>query len=542
MTSPSSSPSLLDDLCAKVDRMADAESLVLLMGQLLRSLLRRRGDSEFLGAVQDAFIAGMAGRDWASQRQLARDVIRVVIEIRPEVAAAWQAMNLASTADPQAPQRRTTDQMAAAATAGAASPPSPVKPEPERLVAAFVAGVLERRLQLFLLPGARFPHAAYCHEQPFFLFSPLFTKVATDFVTTVLFDLTRENLDRRVFAPLAAQLPAPADEIEALLGAKRPEIWKILCERLGKLAGHHRAAEGKLAAAQEGDGTGAVWKMVEVPVTQPRVIKVLGVSFSFGRTTAMRKVRMKDTSGELDNDEMGALTLITRLRDMAAEEGLELPDSCDFQFLRTLLEFDARKFGQAIKEYAALAGHKETSRTYLFERLQYLDKTFPNTLCDALVLMLFSQLSDRGFGFRELYDICIGTARDATAREAKRPFVQTEVARRPRELAFQLREALRRRCEPQAVYAAAEMLLDCWRIMGRARFADELEAALTVLSAFPVAFADDPQEALFTEISRTLCRTVGAATPDYASCMQSVGTCYRSILARSRAGNPDNSQ
>ncbi len=532
----------MDDLCAKVDRMPNAEALVALMGQVLRSLLRRRGDSEFLGAVQDAFIAGMAGRDWDNQRQLARDVIRVVIEIRPEVAAAWQALNAAPAADSQAPHRRTTD-LAAAPAAAVPPPPAPpsLKPEPERLVAAFVAGVLERRLQLFLLPGVHFPYAAYCHEQPFFLFSPIFTKVAAGFITEVLFELTHENLERRVFAPLAARLPAPAEDIEAMLGAKRPEIWKILCERLGKLAGHHRAAEGKLAAAQDGDGAETAWKMVEVPVTRPRVFKVLGVSFSLGQTTAMRKVRVKDTSGELDRDEMQALTLITRLRDMAAEEGLELPDSCDFQFLRTLLEFDARKYGQAIKEYAALAGHKETSRAYLFERLQYLDKTFPNTLCDALVLMLFHQLSERGFGFRELYDVCIGTARDATAREAKRPFVQTEVARRPRELAFQLREALRRRCEPQMVYAAAEMLLDCWRIMGRARFADELEAAVTVLSAFPVAFAGDPQEVLFGEISQILCRTLNAAAPDYSACMQSLGTCYRTVLARSRAGNPNNS-
>jgi hypothetical protein len=537
VTIPPDQNSLLADLSAKLDRMPDQEALAMFMGQVLRSLLRRQGDAEFLAAVQDAYIAGMADRNWAGQRQLGRDVIRVVIEIRPEIAAAWRATHGGEV--PEAPLRRACDLGPPASPAVPVSP-QPARPEAERLVAGFVAASLERRLQLFLPPPPRFPSPAYCHEQPFFLFSPLFVKVAAAFVTDVVMDLSRDHLERHVYRMLAAKLPAPMVDIERQLEAKRLDIWKILTEQLGKLAAHHRTAEAKVAAAQDGEGGGSAWKMVEVPVTRPRVFKVLGVAFTFGQTTAMRKVRVKDTSGEIDVDEMQALTLITRLRDMAAQEGLELPEGCDFQFLRTLLEFDARKYGQAIKEYSALAGHKETSRNYLFERLQILDKNFPNSLSDALVLMLFTQLSDQGFGFRELYDVCVGTARDASARASKRPFVQPEVARRPRELAFQLREVLRRRSAPQAVYAAAEMLLDCWRIMAKARFSHDLDSALTVLAAFPVAFAGDPEEAIFVDISHNLYRTLTAQVPDFAGCMQALSDSYRAVLARRPGEIPTN--
>ena len=137
MTVPPDQKSLLADLSAKIDRLPDQETLATFMGQVLRSLLRRRGDAEFLGAVQDAFIAGMADRDWAGQQQLAREVVRVVIEIRPEIAAAWQAMNSGAAA---APLRRASDLAQSAAPPGAASPGaprSPAPPEAERLVSAF---------------------------------------------------------------------------------------------------------------------------------------------------------------------------------------------------------------------------------------------------------------------------------------------------------------------------------------------------------------------------------------------------------------------
>jgi hypothetical protein len=520
---------LFKDVCTKIDRMADPDSLALLMGKVLHSLLRRTGDAEFLAAVQDAFIAGLEGRPWEGQRQLARQVAQVVIEIRPEIALAWQAQHLRPG---EVPQRRASD---ATPSIFQTQPPAPAAalPQVEQVVANFITGIIQRRLDLFAVPAPHFPSIAYCHDQPFFLFAPAFAPVALAFITGELMELCHQSLQRHVYTPLTAKLDGSAEAIDAFLEEKRAEIWKILTERLGKLGGRQHSAEAKIANCQDGDGTGPVYKVVEVPVQRPRVLSVLGVSFTLGQKTAMRKVRVRDKSGEIDSAEMEALTLITRLRDMAAQQGLELPAACDFHFFATLLDFDGNRYAHALKEYFALAGHEKTSRAYLFERLAALDRAFTNTISDALVLTLFTQLSERGFGLQELYDVCIGTARASTAQASKRPFVQSEVARRPRELAFQLREVVRRRHDVETLRAAAEMLFTAWRTLGKSRFANERTAALTVLRAFPVVFAGDPDEATLCEISHVLYRTLSAEIPDYTACITAICSAYRAVVDRS---------
>nr|CAM76264.1 conserved hypothetical protein [Magnetospirillum gryphiswaldense MSR-1] len=81
---------LYQDLTAKLDRLGGPDQLIAYMGQVLRTLLRRQGDAEFRGAIQDAFISGLMGRDWPGQVALAREVILIVIAKRPEIALAWQ--------------------------------------------------------------------------------------------------------------------------------------------------------------------------------------------------------------------------------------------------------------------------------------------------------------------------------------------------------------------------------------------------------------------------------------------------------------------
>ena len=518
---------LFEEFSAKLDHLASEGALARVMGEILRCLLRRQGDAEFLTIVQDAFVAGMAGRGLDGQKVLAREVIRVVIELRPEIAQAWQI--LYGTGEPSLPhRRRAADRMPldTALPADGATSFHPARSAAEHLTALFVGEVIDRRLKPFQIAAPPLPSIAYCHAQPFFLFTQAFCGVVRDFVTGVLMEDRRDALERDVYSGLTP-IMAQSDAVESFLAGSQPKIWGILGERLGQLAALHHSVEAKLANGAVG-GAGTEGREVEIPVSQPRVWHVLGIRFTLGSWTGKRKVRMEDgAGGGIEPAEMEALELLTRFRDMAASAGLELPDACDFGFLRLLLDFDAGRFALALKEVSALAGHAK-----LPERLRALDGTLPGGLVDVLVLMLFFRHGDGGFGFRELCEAGAGTAREAGGPEVQRPFIRSEVARRPRELAFQFREALRQRRDVATVEAAARMLATVWQAMPNAGFAKERDAALTVFTAFPVAFANDPDEPVFSEISHVFYRTLTSDSPDFERCLLAVATSYGAIAAR----------
>jgi hypothetical protein len=545
MSLPADQRLLFDDLAMRLAAVDDQGGLVRFMAQVLRTLLRREGDTEFLAAVQGAFTDGIAGRPFDEQCLLAREVMAVVIAKRPEIARAWQALHGDPAAVPF--HRRASDQPPEPAPPAAASPPAELAPaalppEPldpkgaaEDLVAGYIEEVLRHRIDLLKVPLPPCPSIGYCHDKPFFLFSPAFAEMAREFVTGPLMAHCRFALQRRVYRHATEAILVDAAARKAFLADKRPMVWKVILEKLAKLAAAHKTAEAKLAAAAAaaGEEPAPGFRMVEVSVMRPRVYRILGVEFSLGSETVTKQVRVKAPSPtELDAAEQDAMALIAVLRDVSARHGLDLPAAVDFQFLRTLFDFDARRFAQSCKELMALAGHKETSRQFLFERLKTVDETYSNYLSDILVIMLFYRFGDGAFGFRELYDVCVGSALDKSALVSKRPFVPLEVNRRPRELALQIGETLRRRQDADSVLAAVEMLLDGWEIMAHNRFREELAAALTVLGDFPRAFAGDPDEAAFTDIGRIVAAALAAKSLDRGDCLRQVSQAIDSLAQR----------
>ena len=527
--------SLLQEITSKLDALDGSKALTRFMGQVLTSLLRRKGDAEFLATIQDTFIAGMAERGPDQQRALARELIRVVIETRPEIALAWRAQQ--GQADGE-PLRRAADLAAARQAASEESPPPPPLPpmglaraQAERMMVDFFAETVEQRLAVFRIPAARFPSAAYCHEQPFFLLSAVFSKVLIAFVGDVLAVQCRDQFERQIFTKLDGRGKNTPESVEAFMKARRLEILHILQERLIRLTALHGTAEDKLAKAKaESEAGGAAWKTVEVPVSQPRVLNVLGVKFTVGQKTAMRKVKVKaGAEHEIRPAEMETLALITRLRDMAADAGLELPPTCDFRFLADLLDFDHKRFAQTVKDLATAA--MVGDRNLLFDRLDATDRMLPDTLADAALMMLFTQQADRGFGFQDLYDFSVG-AKLGEERKRARPFLSGELARRPRELAFQIREVLRRHGDEETLAATVQALFTVWQVLPRSRFGAELDGAAALLTAFPVAFAGDPDEAAFTEIAQVLQQTLSAQVPNWDRGLLAVRAAYYPVLKR----------
>jgi hypothetical protein len=501
---------------------------------VLGSLLRRKGDAEFLSAVQDSFTTGLAGRPWAEQVTLAREVIGLVITKRPEVALAWQTLN---NEKPYPYQRRAADQEELAPVPelddlpdfgltpeeDELEPPATPVPAPEEAIADYVAGVLERRLGLFEAPAQRVPSPAYAHEQPFFLFAPEFAQVTRRFIARVLIPLARTDLARAVIDQLPPEALSNAEAQKAALAEKRPEIWAILLPRLSRMAEDLHAAEFKLAAAQNGN-LGPEFKTVEVPVKTPRVLRVLGVAFTLGSRTETKRIKVRVApSNHPTNEEMLALDVVTKWRDMAAREGIDLPPACGFALLRALLDLDVDEYKARAAALMALAANQDTPREEILEQVRQAAAGLPPELADALAITLFHHGVDGAFGFQELHDLAMewGPAR---------PFLPAEIARRPRDLAFQIRDCLRRRMDRNNLGLSIVMLLEVWRVLDRAHSAAAMEAATTVFSAFPVAFAGDKDEATFTEIGALLHRTLSAEHLEPASTIEDVLKLYGKVV------------
>ncbi len=535
MELPADQRLLYRDLVAKLDSQNGEAQLIHYMGGVLNSLLRRKGDAEFLCAVQDAFTTGLAGRPWAEQITLAREVIGLVITKRPEVALAWQTLH---NEKPTPYQRRAADQEELAPVPDlddlpdfSLTPeedelepaPTPVA-TPEEEIADYVAGVLERRLALFEAPAQRVPSPAYAHEQPFFLFSPQFAQVTRRFVARVLIPLVRTDLGRMVIDQLPPDALSNAEAQKAALAEKRPEIWTILLARLSHLAADLHAAEVKLAAAQNGP-VGPEFQTVEVPVKTPRVLRVLGVAFTLGSRTETKRVKVRvNPSNHPTNEEMLALDVITKWRDMAAREGIDLPPACGFALLRTLLDLDPEAYKARAAELMALAVSQDTPREVIIEQMRQANATMPPDLADALAITLFYHGIDGAFGFQELFELAMEWG-------PTRPFLPAEIARRPRDLAFQIRDCLRRRVDRNSLGLSIVMLFEVWRVLDRARCAAAMDAAITVFSAFPVAFAGDKDEKTFTEIGAVLHRTLSAETLDAANTIEDVLKLYGKVVA-----------
>lgn len=531
---PQDQTRLRDDLLGKLERIGDLPGMLHFMAEVLRTLLRRQSDLSFLGAIQDAFAAGLVGLTWDEQKSLAAEVIRVVIEKRPEIAKAWHVAEEARLAEEarqaaeNVPHRREIDRMPPSVPAM-----SSVDDESydfalaETRIGEHLAELLERRLALIQVPPPTIPSIGYCHSQPFFLFDPRLAPVLKGFVIGPLLKRCRVGLERRVYVKVDQKVLTQEEAAKAFWSEMRPLVWKAVDSRLEKLAQHHKSAEAKLINQQKGVGFHSEVKVVEKEVVRPRTYNIMGVEFALGKETTTKKVKVTlPPANQLNKDELEALDLIEDLRNRAHSVGVDLPSSADFQFLRTMLDFNTRLFTQSRDELLGLAGHGETTTRFLRDRLRETEKHMNNMLVDILVMMMFTRHGDMRFGLAELYAVCVGAARDKSSINARRPFIPNEVARRPSQLAIQLRESLRRRLHVDAVLGAAERYLECNKLYGKKLYGEELAEGRSLIEAFPMVFAGDSEEATFVQVGKHITDMLDGATEDLSVCLVQIGRTY----------------
>jgi hypothetical protein len=482
----------------------------------------------------------VAGTSIDKQRAIAKDVLRTVVELRPEIATAWMQFQKHQTGseapvgvDPQpwsGPERRHIE---AAQLQRRAEPHVDLAAlDPEGLTAHFIAEQVNRRLALFHIGRPSIPNLAYYHDHPFFLFDRNFHQVLAKFLSEVLSPLCRPVLQRVIYRELATKNTLPLDARLGLLSSRQADIMKALCQRLGALGQLYRSALDIIAKSQSEDGM-PTWKEVLVPLSRPRSLSVLGIKIPLGTVMSTRTIRVRTDGGrDLTPDEVEALTLFTQLQDMAANDGVDMPEACDFQFIRLLLEFDIPKFSAAIKELSALATHSMTNEEFLLSRVMRAENFWPVALADLLMLILFMDASEQGFGIANLQHFCIGTSTDPATLAQRRPFLYWELSRRPRELALQIREVMEKKLPVNTLDASIRRLFTTWKSLSHTIFAPSFEVALGVLATVPIVFTGHPDEQAFTAIAERLRASLSDASPDYESAVLAATTMYSQVLKR----------
>jgi len=396
----------------------------------------------------------------------------------------------------------------------------PLEPFPAFLAALMndLGGALDRRLALFAVPEQRFPSPTYTHEQPFFLANPVFARVARKFLAEVLLPLWHDSL-------LAIHQGLDGNSAAAQVAEARTELWSLVTGNLGALADLQRSVRDKLEADRNADPDAPDFQLVEMPVKRKRVVSVLGVKVSLGESVEMttRKVPLKK-SHKPTPDEMLALDLATRLHDMTADAGMEPTDDADFGLLHALLTFDAGRLAQDLPTLKALVADVDADHELMLDAIDSAAAGHPIPIADALALTLFSHAVDGGFTYQELVSL-------ADRWGDGHPLLTAEVMRRPRDLAFQLRDAMRRRIDRNHLGLAVVMLCEVWRVLAGTRHKEALETALTVFSAFPIAFAGDAAEAVFSDIGAILSKRFSAEELDAGSVIEQVVQRYGTVVA-----------
>ena len=529
---------LFNGLCAKLEQIGTELSLAAFMGNALKTLLRRQGDAQFLEAIRDAYVARAAGLALADQQQLARSILQVVIELRPEIARAW---NEAHPTDPSVVKWRQSDRRKLPEP----PPPPPARrrqhPQADTLAADFVRTNVQRRLASFNLNPPQIPSLAYYHERPLFLFDRNFHKVFASFIADILLPLCRPVLMRKAYADITAVLTDPPEAQNLMLLKKRDEIETAILQRLAALAALQHKAEDIIGKAEtlETAPDGPAWRTVEIPQSRPRTLTIMGVTLPVGTQTVTRTITVRTDGGrDLSIEEMEALTLFTQFKDMVAAEGVTLPNGCDFQFLQFLLEFDQVKFAQSAKVVTELATHNLTSSDFLINKLRREERLQKGNLSDVLLLILYNDAADRGFGIADLHRFCIETSREPAELLQKRPFLYWEMSRRPYELAFQIRETMRQRLSVNTLEITLRMFFNAWKTLAKSLFAKDMEIALGVIAAFPIVFTGDAHEAHFSKIAERLGEVLTAPAPDYESAILAITGVYSLTLKSGKtAGN-----
>lgn len=485
---------LCRDLCAKLGDLHDEDGLVRFMGQVLRSLLRRKGDADFLRAVEDTLVTGLAGRAWPEQTALAQEVIFLVVAKRPEIARAWEVAQGDAgmdVAQEKGPARRATDQDVRASAAADVSADEAADladlatysyARAETVVADLIGESVVHRLAVFACSRPEIPAETYWHDQPVFVFDPLLPDVVRKLVRHIFVVEARPVLEREIYRFVPADVAADPAKSRSYLEGRWLKLWSLVSGVVGSLADQHHYDSDM--------GVGE--RVIEVPVTRPRIVRVLGVPLKLGSRTTMERMPVSLPHAASRTRDMKAEAISAHVHEVATWGGMDIPPVEGLEFLAALFSCDSESYSHLVTECLLLAGRGTVGSGDLLTKLRAAEIAFGPVLNDALMLLLFFRTAgEGGFSLRDLVAVHGG---HVAKLAPTRPLLRVFLGRVLRDLAFQIREALKLRGQPPVLVSVARDFGEAWQLLPRPYFTAERDAALAVFAAFPAFFSGDPEE------------------------------------------------
>ena len=273
MTAPSLPSDLLRIYSRELEGRQDTQGILGYVDEALESLLRRKGDVQFLGAVKAAVADGVAGRWIEDQRRLALDALALVLAKRPVIAQAWHTLE-PGQGSPPSPRRAsdfTPSTLVAAVNGLPKSPPRPeVTAAAEELLERYFVGALADMTQVIEMLGSATPEAPDARHLLAVLNQGLERQDNEDAIIAFVGQVLELSLRRKgdaefliaVRSALVSGLGgrslggqrALAREVFALVLAKRPEVaaaWKTLQGNSDACAAGRRFTDNAVAVVAE---------------------------------------------------------------------------------------------------------------------------------------------------------------------------------------------------------------------------------------------------------------------------------------------------
>jgi hypothetical protein len=146
------------------------------------------------------------------------------------------------------------------------------------------------------------------------------------------------------------------------------------------------------------------------------------------------------------------------------------------------------------------------------------------------LLKLFFSNPERGFRIEQLYGLCLMESEKIGIYGDVYPFIRTELTRRPKELAIQFREAVKKRQSVNTVEACLNLLLSL-RTTLHAEFDGCFEEAAAILTGFNLVLSRDPSVEMLAKLGKLAAEALPAKTQARNDAVKKVIRLYNSILS-----------
>ena len=475
---------LINDYTKKIESIESEPALAKLVGESVDDLLRRQSDLRFAEVIKDEYLTHIIGCGIADQRTHALEAITIVIKLRPEIGAAWQEWRKHNDlnnwdASQKGDRRHSKGHGKSKSEKKSLRTSDPSKEEVA--VVQHVSCVIKEKLDHFKTTLHLIPSAAYCRENVFFLSHPSIHDLLVKFVTDGLIVISSLKLGKPIYRPMQSF----ESDYDGFVRSKSALIMQILTQQMSMF-------NQTLVEREKRDALGQQYKMVQKKVVRPKVHSVMGVNFTMGKETIVKKVKVPiSREASLTEMDRESIALQELLDTLAADLPFTIPIEFDLNFVQKFLELDGNKFKSWVREIDSLARNTKTNPSFLDERITKMRAELKNCFAEVAMLKIFYASQQQSIGITHLHKMCLSVSPLVDGYKEAFPFTYWELIHRPRELAVQFREAIKTKLSVNTIESCL-MYIYAFQTEFWPEYETVFEEAIAILSGFALVFGQDP--------------------------------------------------